>query len=141
MTLLSRITGRSKSETELEPQYVDDNARNDGTGVDVLVTGRLTAKPEERTDARGKPYTVAHVTVSTDGAPNLHIYVISHTPTVGPTLQTLEPGDTVTLSGPLVIRDNDGQTCIGIRARRMLSNFPTVTLAQHHQNKRKQHVR
>lgn len=92
--------------------------------LDAIVHGELATTPEERTDVNGKAYTVTHVLTDTREAREL-IHVITHVPTVGLTLQTMDKGDSVAMSGPLTIRREDGRATVGLIARRMLQFQPT----------------
>ncbi|WP_323847021.1 hypothetical protein [Microbulbifer magnicolonia] len=92
----------------------------------LLVYGRLIRKPEERTDVNGKPYTTALMLTEQSGR-ELRLSVISRVPRVCFTLQDMESGEAVALSGPLVIHDdeNGSPSALGINARRILSNHRT----------------
>lgn len=91
------------------------------TDPQLLVYGQLVGKPQERTDTNGKPYTVAHVATRSSGR-DLVVFAISYVPKVSFTLQALEPGDVVALSGALTVRED----AVGVIARRILSSCATV---------------
>ena len=69
--------------------------------IDGLISGTLHSKPAEKTGPSKKPFVITKVR-ATSGGENFYISVISFSATVCKTLLSLDAGDAVCLTGPIV---------------------------------------
>lgn len=56
------------------------------------------------------------------------MFLITHTPPVGLTLQSMDVGDSLSVSGPLTIKRSGNDAVLGCNVRKMLSFHPTKRL-------------
>jgi single-stranded DNA-binding protein len=80
--------------------------------IDALVTGRLYAKPEQRTSRNGKPFVTAKLLVSV-GDERVFCNVIAFEPAPCTALLALHEGESASIAGelrPKLYEANDGTT-------------------------------
>lgn len=68
--------------------------------IDALISGKLFAKPEQRTGSTGRPFATCKLRVPT-GEDSIFVSVIAFDATVVHGLMALDAGDSVSLSGEL----------------------------------------
>jgi len=68
--------------------------------IDALISGKLFAKPEQRTGSTGRPFATCKIRVAT-GEDSIFVSVIAFDAGVVHGLMALDAGDSVSLSGEL----------------------------------------
>lgn len=94
------------------------------TGLDVLAHGTIRRTAHELTDRAGKFYTRATMAVHRDGLASMPVLLLSHVPKVSFTLQAMQPGDALSVTGNLLLTDAGS---VAINVKRLVSPFPTQT--------------
>lgn len=69
--------------------------------ISALVMGTLQARPEVRTGANGKPYTLARIRAADDAGASLVVSCIAFSNTAQRVLAALDVGSALAVSGPL----------------------------------------
>lgn len=104
-------------------QTVTVQAPPERTGMDVMASGCLLMRAEERVDRDGRPYTRASLSVTRDGLPPLRVRLVSHVPKCSFSLHAMEPGEALSVSGNLLLTDTGSPM---INVRRLLTATPNI---------------
>ena len=95
--------------------------------IDALITGRLHARPEERTSKAGKPFATAKLIAAAGDGERLFVNVIAFDAAVVSSLLALDAGDALALAGTATprayIKDGEPRASLDVTAQQVLTAY------------------
>lgn len=91
--------------------------------IDALVSGKIFAKPSQRTGQSGKPFATCKVRVATQGEEAIFVSVIAFDASVITALLALDAGDSVSLSGVLTSKVWQGKPALDLVAHGVMTAY------------------
>jgi hypothetical protein len=91
--------------------------------IDALISGKIFAKPQQRTGQSGKPFATCKVRVPTGGEDAVFVSVIAFDKPVITALLALDAGDSVSLSGVLTPKVWQGKPALDLVAHGVMTAY------------------
>ncbi len=91
--------------------------------IDALISGKLFAKPAQRTGNSGKPFVTCKVRVATGGEDAVFVSVIAFDAPVIAAMMALDAGDSISLSGVLTPKVWQGKPGLDLVAHGILTPY------------------
>lgn len=91
--------------------------------IDALIQGRVHGKPQDRTGASGKAFTVAKLRAADANGEALFVDVVAFSNTARAALLALDEGESAAIAGPITVRvwiDKEGNP------------HPSLSVVAHH---------